>query len=212
MCLLIISMSSCKVYTVTTQNGDNSTVVYYRSNDTIQVSKFDSIERIYDSKYYKYGRLTKHFIYNYDSETGYYTKLTVDKSLGINGSYISYYPSGATYQSGTLAQVPGFKIENSDIKHEISILSTLDDSTLIDVGKFIEYHENGKIKLKGKYSPFYYEITDKVDNITLGEPVFIKTERIAVKNGKFKYYDHNGHLLKVETWHEGHLKESRTAK
>lgn len=210
--LMVLLFGSCKVYTVTTQSGDISTVVHYRSNDTIQVSKFDSIGRIYESKYFKCGRLENQFIYNYDKETGYCTKLTVDNNRGINGPYISYFPSGAIYQAGSLAHVTGFKIEYLDGNHDISIISTTNDSALIDVGNFIEYYENGKIKLKGKYSWFYYEISDKPDNITLGEPVYIKTERIPVKSGKFKYYDQNGRLLKVETWHEGDMIETRTAK
>jgi antitoxin component YwqK of YwqJK toxin-antitoxin module len=76
-------------------------------------------------------------------------------------------------------------------------------------GDYLEYHTNGKIRLKGLYALGLasYDTIHIIDPITLEEEIEVSTNYSTVKSGTWQYYNEAGILIKEEKYFKGVLVE-----
>jgi len=199
--------------------------IYYNENGVLTDAEvYDSIGRtLWTQRWYSNGQLN-YVLYNnrtrgttwYDNgdlksqinclndtitEVSYYKngnlrKLTKEYSLHDSTSY--YYYSVAYCENGRKISED---FSGRDYKftsyycngHKQAKGEKNADRYLI--GKYCEWHENGKVAVKGTFSQ-----TDSA-NILTGTT----WSGVGQKEGKWKYYDENGKLVKVEIWKGGKM-------
>ena len=130
------------------------------------------------------------------------------------GFYFEYYPSGKLMVEGVYQHLDSVVCLNcyQSITEDMRNKSI---SSLMRVGEWKEFHENGQVKAKGMYG-YLHEVYHVDWPMPYGESSngFVPgdAEIVYLKDGEWQYFNERGRLIKVEFYYEGMLASVATYK
>jgi len=126
-----------------------------------------------------------------------------------NGNWTEYYESGVIRSAGNYSQSEPigewrYYYPNGQLRKQFNISLIITDSaaTYCKTGKYLEYYDNGKIKVSGFYKAYIDTMIAVQYNLDAdGNMIEIKARAASSKPAqKWRFYNSEGKLEKVEVY------------